>query len=71
MQEEGDAGEYKPKMAMVGKVSVSVTMAEITESNCRQVQRTLPIQLKVHGLKIEATLSVYSNSIFLILILID
>lgn len=69
MQGEGDVGEYKPEMVMVGEVSMSVTMAEFmegeemkNESNSCQVQRTLPIQLKVHGLFMEeATLSVCSN----------
>ncbi|TKY58136.1 hypothetical protein E2542_SST15192 [Spatholobus suberectus] len=62
---EGDVGEYKPEMEVVGEVSMSVTVAELmmgeemkTESNSSQVQRTLPIQLKVHGLFMEATLSV-------------
>ena len=65
---EGDVGEYKPEMVMVGEVSMSVTMAELmegeemkNESNCCQVQRTLPIQLKVHGVFMEATLLVCSN----------
>jgi len=68
MQGEGDVGEYKPEMVMVGEVSMSVTMAELmegeemkNESNCCQVQRTLPIQLKVHGVFMEATLLVCSN----------
>ncbi|KAG4962893.1 hypothetical protein AAZX31_14G112800 [Glycine max] len=63
---EGDIGEYKSEMVVVGEVSMSVTMAEFmegeemkNESNSCQVQRTLPIQLKVHGLFMEeATLSV-------------
>ncbi|KAG4931289.1 hypothetical protein GLYMA_17G211300v4 [Glycine max] len=62
---EGDVGEYKPEMVMGGEVSMSVTMAELmegeemkNESNCCQVQRTLPIQLKVHGVFMEATLLV-------------
>lgn len=68
MQGEGDVGEYKPEMVMGGEVSMSVTMAELmegeemkNESNCCQVQRTLPIQLKVHGVFMEATLLVCSN----------
>lgn len=68
MQGEGDVGEYKPEMVMVGEVSMSVTMAEFmegeemkNESNSCQVQRTLPIQLKVHGVFMEATLLVCSN----------
>lgn len=68
MQGEGDVGEYKPEMVMVGEVSMSITMAELmegeemkNESNCCQVQRTLPIQLKVHGVFMEATLLVCSN----------
>ena len=60
MQREGNGGECKPKMAVVRKVSMSATTAEITESNCRQVQKTLTIQVMVHGLNVEATLSIYS-----------
>lgn len=68
MQAEGDIGEYKSEMVVVGEVSMSVTMAEFmegeemkNESNSCQVQRTLPIQLKVHGVFMEATLLVCSN----------
>ncbi|KAL2318076.1 hypothetical protein Fmac_031952 [Flemingia macrophylla] len=56
---EDDVGEYKPEMVVVGEVSLSVTMAELTVGEeMKNVQRTLPIQLKVHGLVMEATLSV-------------
>ncbi|XP_027939517.1 uncharacterized protein LOC114193782 [Vigna unguiculata] len=62
---EGDVGEYEPEMVVVGEVSMSITMAELmqreemkNESNSCEVQRTLPIQLKVHGLFLEASLSV-------------
>ncbi|RDY14605.1 hypothetical protein CR513_00303, partial [Mucuna pruriens] len=65
MQGEGEVGEYKPEMVVVGEVSMSVTMAELmegeemkNESYSCEVQRTLPIQLKLHGLFMEATLSV-------------
>ncbi|KAK7384713.1 hypothetical protein VNO78_30414 [Psophocarpus tetragonolobus] len=62
---EADVGEYKPERVVVGEVSMSFTMAELmvgeemkNESNYYQVQRTLPIQLKVHGLIMEATILV-------------
>ncbi|KAK7377221.1 hypothetical protein VNO80_02643 [Phaseolus coccineus] len=62
---EGDVGEYEPEMVVVGEVSMSITMAELmlgeemkNESNSCEVQRTLPIQLKMHGLFLEASLSV-------------
>lgn len=68
MQGEGDVGEYEPEMVVVGEVSMSITMAELTlreemknETNSCEVQRTVPIQLKVHGLFLEASLSVCSN----------
>jgi hypothetical protein len=49
--------ESKGKMKVVGKVSMILGMEEMkTESN---IQRNLPIRLKVNGLIIEATLSVY------------
>ncbi|XP_020230308.1 uncharacterized protein LOC109811085 [Cajanus cajan] len=56
---EGDVVEYKPEMVVVGEVSLSVTMTELmVGEEMKNVQRTLPIQLKVHGLFMEATLSV-------------
>ncbi|ESW33200.1 hypothetical protein PHAVU_001G051000 [Phaseolus vulgaris] len=62
---EGDVGEYEPEMVVVGEVSMSITMAELmleeemkNESNSCEVQRTLPVQLKMHGLFLEASLSV-------------
>ncbi|XP_017411069.2 uncharacterized protein LOC108323209 isoform X2 [Vigna angularis] len=62
---EGDVGEYEPEMVVVGEVSMSITMAELTlseemenETNSCEVQRTVPTQLKVHGLFLEASLSV-------------
>jgi len=68
MQGEGDVGEYEPEMVVVGEVSMSITMAELmleeemkNESNSYEVQRTLPVQLKMHGLFLEASLSVCSN----------
>ncbi|MED6115066.1 hypothetical protein PIB30_086610 [Stylosanthes scabra] len=54
---EGDA-KLTNNMELAGKVSMDVTMEEITKSNCQLVHKTLPIQLKVHGLNIKATLSV-------------
>ncbi|KAK2392129.1 hypothetical protein QL285_065522 [Trifolium repens] len=51
-----DVEESKGKMKVVGKVSMILGMEEMkTESN---IQRKLPIRLKVNGLIIEATLSV-------------
>lgn len=75
MKGEGAAGESKAKMAVVGKVSMSVNTAELlvgtkTESNSHHLQRRLPIQLKVNGLFIEATLSVCSKFIFLFFFLL-
>ncbi|MED6150073.1 hypothetical protein PIB30_068669 [Stylosanthes scabra] len=55
---EGDARECKPNMVVAGVVYMDVTMEEITKSNCQLLHKTFPIQLKVHGLSIKATLSV-------------
>jgi len=50
-------------MVVVGKVSMTLAMEEMkTESN---VQRKLPIRLKVNGLIIEATLLVRSILFFI------
>jgi hypothetical protein len=50
--------ESKGKMKVVGKVSMILGMEEMKiEPN---IQRKLPIRLKVNGLIIEATLSVCS-----------
>lgn len=65
MQGEGVVGESKGKMTVIGKVSLTLDMAELlvteemrTEPNCK---RKVPIRLKVNGLLIEATLSVCSS----------
>lgn len=70
MQEEGSEGKVKAKMAVAGKVSMKLTVAELlvteemkTESNC-QIHRKLPINFRVNGLCIEATLSVRFFFIF-------
>lgn len=60
---EGGVGESKGKMRVIGKVSLTVDMAELLlvteEGNCEHdIQRKVPIRLKVNGLLIEATLSV-------------
>lgn len=53
---QGGGEESKGKMVVVGKVCMTLAMEEMkTESN---VQRKLPIRLKVNGLIIEATLLV-------------
>ncbi|TKY74734.1 hypothetical protein E2542_SST03497 [Spatholobus suberectus] len=63
---EGGAGESKAKMTVVGKVEMSVAVAELlvreekkTQSKSHHhFQRRLPIKLRVNGLCIEATLLV-------------
>lgn len=64
MQEDGKEGG---KSAVVGKVSMDLTVEEMvdwkqmkTKSNC-QIRRRLPIELRINGLAIEATLSVRSK----------
>ncbi|XP_028779254.1 uncharacterized protein LOC114735705 isoform X1 [Neltuma alba] len=64
LYEESNEGKAGAKMAVVGKVSMDLTMAELldeeqrkTKSNC-QLRRKLPIELRINGLAIEATLSV-------------
>lgn len=76
MQGEGVGGESKAKMAVVGKVFMNVAVAELLakeemmkkESNSHHhLRRKLPIKLRVNGLFIEATLSVRSKFIFLVI----
>jgi len=67
-------GESKAKMTAVGKVEMSVAVAELivreekkTQSNSHhQFQRRLPIKLRVNGLCIEATLLVRSKFLFFV-----
>lgn len=75
MQGEGNEGKLKAKMAVAGKVSMKLTVAELlvrdemkTESNCK-IHRKLPIELRVNGLCIEATLSVCFKFISLLFFL--
>ncbi|RDX65724.1 hypothetical protein CR513_55594, partial [Mucuna pruriens] len=63
---EGCAGESREKMTVVGKLELTVAVAELlareekkTQSNSHHhFQRRLPIKLRVNGLCIEATLLV-------------
>ncbi|KAL2346709.1 hypothetical protein Fmac_000709 [Flemingia macrophylla] len=56
---EGCVGESKPKMTVVGKVEMTVAVAELEDktqsSSHRHFQRRFPIKLRVNGLCIEAT----------------
>ncbi|KAK4277173.1 hypothetical protein QN277_015211 [Acacia crassicarpa] len=63
-EEDGSVGKAGAKMAVVGKVSMDLTVAELldkkqtkTKSNY-QLRRRLPIELRINGLVIEATLLV-------------
>ncbi|XP_054797902.1 LOW QUALITY PROTEIN: uncharacterized protein LOC129302972 [Prosopis cineraria] len=64
LYEERSEGKPSAKREVVGKVSMDLTMAELldkkqakTKSGC-QLRRRLPIELRINGLAIEATLSV-------------
>ncbi|KAI9106509.1 hypothetical protein K1719_022037 [Acacia pycnantha] len=64
LYEDGSGGKAGAKMAVVGKVSMDLTVAELldkkqtkTKSNYR-LGRRLPIELRINGLAIEATLLV-------------
>ncbi|KAF7830297.1 uncharacterized protein G2W53_012630 [Senna tora] len=61
---EGSDGRSEAKMAVAGKVTMRVTVAEMLvreemkNGSDHQIHRKLPIELRVNGLCIEATLSV-------------